>query len=133
VSNSFIHETNCVDVLHSVLLFVDGEISDTSEIATIEVHLQQCPACPAELEHELTVRALMQSVLLRSCNESAPQDLHDQIHQQLLNQSVSGAPDIIREFRMTEISIGINEDGTIESHEIHIEHTEEYRFPNEEA
>jgi mycothiol system anti-sigma-R factor len=133
MSNSFIHETNCVDVLHSVLLFVDGEISETAEIATIEVHLQQCPACTAELEHERNVRALMQSVLRRSCNERAPQELHDQIHQQLLNNSVNSAPDIIREFRMTEISIEINEDGSIESREIHIEHTEEYRFPNEEA
>jgi hypothetical protein len=133
MSNSFIHETNCVDVLHSVLLFVDGEISDTSEIAIIEVHLQQCPACTAELEHERNVRALMQSVLRRSCNERAPQELHELIHQQLLNNSVNSAPDIVREFRMTEISIEINEDGSIESHEIHIEHTEEYRFPNEEA
>jgi len=127
------HHNDCVDVLHSVLLFVDGEISDTAEIATIEVHLQQCPACTAELEHERNVRALMQSVLRRSCNERAPQDLHEQLHQQLLNATMNSAPDIVREFRMTEISIEINEDGTIESREIHIEHTEEYRFPNEEA
>jgi anti-sigma factor (TIGR02949 family) len=127
------HHNDCVDVLHSVLLFVDGEISDTAEIATIEVHLQQCPACTAELEHERNVRALMQSVLRRSCNERAPQDLHEQLHQQLLSASMNSAPDIVREFRMTEISIEINEDGTIESREIHIEHTEEYRFPNEEA
>ena len=127
------HHNDCVDVLHSVLLFVDGEISDTAEIATIEVHLQQCPACTAELEHERNVRALMQSVLRRSCNERAPQDLHEQLHQQLLSATMNSAPDIVREFRMTEISIEINEDGTIESREIHIEHTEEYRFPNEEA
>jgi len=127
------HHNDCVDVLHSVLLFVDGEISDTAEIATIEVHLQKCPACTAELEHERNVRALMQSVLRRSCNERAPQDLHEQLHQQLLNATMNSAPDIVREFRMTEISIEINEDGTIESREIHIEHTEEYRFPNEEA
>jgi anti-sigma factor (TIGR02949 family) len=127
------HHNDCVDVLHSVLLFVDGEISDTAEIATIEVHLQQCPECTAELEHERNVRALMQSVLRRSCNERAPQDLHEQLHQQLLNATMNSAPDIVREFRMTEISIEINEDGTIESREIHIEHTEEYRFPNEEA
>jgi mycothiol system anti-sigma-R factor len=133
MSNSFINETNCVDVLHSVLLFVDGEISDTSEIATIEVHLQQCLACTAELEHERNVRSLMQSVLRRSCNESAPQELHELIHQQLLSSTMNSAPDIVREFRMTEISIEINEDGSIESHEIHIEHTEEYRFPNEEG
>ena len=133
MSNSFINETNCVDVLHSVLLFVDGEISDTSEIATIEVHLQQCLACTAELEHERNVRTLMRAVLRRSCNESAPQELHELIHQQLLSAPMNSAPDIVREFRMTEISIEINEDGSIGSREIHIEHTEEYRFPNEEA
>jgi anti-sigma factor (TIGR02949 family) len=124
---------DCVDVLQSVLLFVDGEISDSAQIASIEVHVQTCPQCTAEIEHEKNVRSLMQSVLRRTCNERAPQDLHDQIQQQLLNASMNGAPDIVREFRMTEISIEINEDGTIESHEIHIEHTEEYRFPNEEA
>lgn len=127
------HHNDCVDVLHSVLLFVDGELSDSAQVASIEVHVQQCPQCAAELEHEKNLRSLMQSVLRRSCNERAPQDLHEQIHRQLLNVSMSSAPDIVREFRMTEISIEINEDGTIESREIHIEHTEEYRFPNEEV
>jgi anti-sigma factor (TIGR02949 family) len=106
------HHNDCVDVLQSVLLFVDGEIFDSAQIANIEVHVQACPQCTAEIEHERNVRSLMQSVLRRSCNERAPEEL---------------------QFRMTEISIEINEDGTIESREIHIEHTEEYRFPNEEA
>jgi anti-sigma factor (TIGR02949 family) len=123
---------DCLDVLQSVILFVDGEISDSAQIASIEVHVQQCPQCTAEFEHERNVRSLMQSVLRRSCNERAPEDLHEQIHQQLLNISMNSAPDIVREFRMTEISIEISEDGTIESREIHIEHTEEFRFPNEE-
>jgi len=68
---------------------------------------------------------LVMNVRLKNCTK--------QIHQQILNLSMNSAPDIVREFRMTEISIEINEDGTIESREIHIEHTEEYRFPNEEA
>ena len=130
---SNIDHNDCVDVLQSVILLVDGELSDSAQIASIEVHVQQCPQCTAEIEHERNVRALMQSVLRRSCNESAPEDLHEQIHQQLLKLSMNSAPDIVREFRMTQISIEINEDGTIESREIHIEHTEEYRFPNEEA
>ena len=130
---SNIHHNDCVDVLHSVLLFVDGELSDTAQIASIEVHVQTCPQCAAEIEHERNVRSLLQSVLRRSCNERAPEELHEQIHQQLLNMSANSAPDIVREFSMTEISIEINEDGTIESREIHIEHIEEYRFPNEEA
>lgn len=129
---SNINHNDCVDVLQSVILFVDGELSDSAQIANIEVHVQTCPQCTAEIEHERNVRSLMQSVLRRSCNERAPQDLHEQIHQQLLKISMNSAPDIVREFRMTEISIEINEDGTIESREIHIEHTEEFRFPNEE-
>jgi len=99
------HHNDCVDILQSVLLFVDGEISDSAQIASIEVHVQQCPQCTAEIEHERNVRSLMQSVLRRSCNERAPQDLHEQLHQQLLNASMNSAPDIVREFRMTEISI----------------------------
>jgi anti-sigma factor (TIGR02949 family) len=130
---SNIEHNDCVDVLQSVILFVDGELSDSAQIASFEVHVQQCPQCTAEIEHERNIRALMQSVLRRSCNERAPEDLHEKIHQQLLNLSATSAPDIVREFRMTEISIEISEDGTIESREIHIEHTEEYRFPNEEA
>ena len=130
---SIIDHNDCVDVLQSVILLVDGELSDSAQIASIEVHIKQCPQCTAEIEHERNVRALMQAVLRRTCNERAPEDLHQQIHQQLLNISATSAPDIVREFRMTEISIEINEDGTIESREIHIEHTEEYRFPNEEA
>lgn len=130
---SMIDHNDCVDVLQSVILLVDGELSDSAQIASIEVHINQCPQCTAEIEHERNIRALMQSVLRRTCNERAPEDLHQKIHQQLLNLSATGAPDIVREFKMTEISIEINEDGTIESREIHIEHTEEYRFPHEEA
>ena len=129
---SSIDHNDCVDVLQSVILLVDGEISDSAQIASIEVHVQTCPQCTAEIEHERNVRSLMQSVLRRTCNEKAPQELHEQIQQQLLRTSMNSAPDIVREFRMTEISIEINEDGTIESREIHIEHTEEFRFPNEE-
>ena len=129
---SNIDHNDCVDVLQSVILLVDGEISDSAQIASIEVHVQTCPQCTAEIEHERNVRSLMQSVLRRTCNEKAPQELHEQIQQQLMRTSMNSAPDIVREFRMTEISIEINEDGTIESREIHIEHTEEFRFPNEE-
>ena len=129
---SNIDHNDCVDVLQSVILLVDGEISDSAQIASIEVHVQTCPQCTAEIEHERNVRSLIQSVLRRTCNEKAPQELHEQIQQQLLRTSMYSAPDIVREFRMTEISIEINEDGTIESREIHIEHTEEFRFPNED-
>ncbi|CAB5240375.1 unannotated protein [freshwater metagenome] len=132
MSCGHVHLTPCVEVLSSVIYFIDGEVSDANEVQAIQVHLAECPPCAAELEHERIVQDLMQSVLRRSCNERAPESLHEQLHQQILNLSMGGTTEIITEFRMTEISIEINEFGDIEQHEITIEHTQEIRFPNEQ-
>jgi hypothetical protein len=67
--------------------------------------------------------------LRRTCCESAPQELHDQIHQQLQAQMRGQyAAEVVTEFKMTEISIEIDEYGNIEHRETTIEHTQEIRF-----
>ncbi len=91
----------------------------------------QCAACAAEVEHERQMHELLQSTLRRSCNEKAPEDLHQALHHQFAN--TTSGPSIISEYRRTEISIEINEFGEIEQHEITIEHTQEIRFPDELA
>jgi len=47
-----IHETPCVDVLNAVDLLIDGEIEEASQVRAIEVHLQECPPCQSEMDHE---------------------------------------------------------------------------------
>ena len=75
------------------------------------------------------MRILLQDVLRRTCSESAPQDLHDQIHLQIQAQMMSQfASEVVTEFKMTEISIEIDEFGNIEHRETIIEHTQEIRF-----
>jgi autonomous glycyl radical cofactor GrcA len=70
----------------------------------------------------------MQDTLRRSCNEKAPEDLHDAIYRQIHAQMAGSFTEIVTQYSMTEISIEIDEFGQIEHREVTIEHTEEIRF-----
>jgi anti-sigma factor (TIGR02949 family) len=121
----------CNEVLNSFVFFIDGQL-EQPEIALVEVHIAACPACEAELAHEQAMRQLMQDVLRRSCNEKAPEDLHDAIYRQIHGQMTGAFTEVVTQYSMTEISIEIDEFGQIEHREVTIEHTEEIRFLNGE-
>ena len=120
----------CNEVLNSFVLLVEGSI-EQPQIALIEVHIATCPACEAELAHEQVMRQLMQDSLRRSCNEKAPEDLHDAIYRQIHAQMTGTFTEVVTQYSMTEISIEIDEFGQIEHREVTIEHTEEIRFLND--
>ena len=120
----------CNEVLNSFVLLIEGSIEQPL-IGLIEVHISTCPACEAELAHEQAVRQLMQETLRRSCNEKAPQDLHDSIYRQIHAQMAGTFTEVVTQYSMTEISIEIDEFGQIEHREVTIEHTEEIRFLND--
>ena len=119
----------CNEVLNSFVLLIDGQM-EQPEIALVEIHIAACPACEAELAHEQAVRQLMQDVLRRSCDEKAPDDLHDAIYRQIHGQMTGAFTEVVTQYSMTEISIEIDEFGQIEHREVTIEHTEEIRFLN---
>ena len=120
----------CNEVLNSFILLIDGRM-EQPEIALVEVHISSCPACEAELAHEQAMRQLMQDTLRRSCNEKAPEDLHDAIYRQIHAQMTGTFTEVVTQYSMTEISIEIDEFGQIEHREVTIEHTEEIRFLND--
>ena len=120
----------CNEVLNSFVLLIDGQM-EQPEIALVEVHIATCPACEAELAHEQAMRQLMQDALRRSCNEKAPEDLHDAIYRQIHGQMTGAFTEVVTQYSMTEISIEIDEFGQIEHREVTIEHTEEIRFLND--
>jgi anti-sigma factor (TIGR02949 family) len=120
----------CNEVLNSFVLLIDGQMKKP-EIALVEVHIAACPACEAELAHEQAMRQLMQEALRRSCDEKAPEDLHDAIYRQIHAQMAGSFTEVVTQYSMTEISIEIDEFGQIEHREVTIEHTEEIRFLNE--
>ncbi len=127
---SFEFVVPCNEILNSFVLLIEGNIQDP-QLQTIEIHVAQCPACEAELAHERHMRSLMQEALRRTCNEEAPQDLHDAIFNQIHGQMAGAFTEVVTQFSMTEISIEIDEFGQIEHREVTIEHTEEIRYLNE--
>ena len=125
----------CNQILNSFVLLLEGN-TDLPMVHTIEIHLSECPNCTAELAHEKKMHSLIQDVLRRTCCETAPDELHDSIFQRIHTQTAGAfTTEVLTEFTMTEISIEIDEFGTIEHREITIEHTEEIRYqtgyPNE--
>ena len=117
----------CNEVLNSFVLLIEGNI-EMPQMNMIEVHISTCPACEAELAHEQAIYTLMQEVLRRSCDEKAPEELHDAIYRQIHGQMAGAFTEIVTQYSMTEISIEIDEFGQIEHREVTIEHTEEIRY-----
>jgi mycothiol system anti-sigma-R factor len=129
---SFI-EIQCGDVLASVVFIVEGELQEIPQADAIQSHIITCTACSAEVEHERLMHQMLQDVLKRSCDEQAPEELHQSIHNQLRAQMAgAGATEVVTQFSMTEISIEIDEFGNVEHREIQIEQTHIQHFIDDE-
>ena len=122
-------EIKCGDVLASVIFIIEGELQEIPQAAAISSHLITCGPCAAEIEHERAMHSLLQDVLRRTCDEQAPEDLHQSIHNQLRAQMAgAGTTEVVTQFSMTEISIEIDEFGNVEHREIQIEQTHIQHF-----
>jgi anti-sigma factor (TIGR02949 family) len=129
---SFI-EIQCGDVLASVVFIVEGELQEIPQADAIQSHIITCTACSAEIEHERLMHQMLQDVLKRACDEQAPEELHQSIHNQLRAQMAgAGATEVVTQFSMTEISIEIDEFGNVEHREIQIEQTHIQHFIDDE-
>ena len=122
-------EIQCGDVLASVVFIIEGELQEIPQAEAISSHLVTCGPCAAEIEHERAMHSLLQDVLRRTCDEQAPEDLHQSIHNQLRAQMAgAGTTEVVTQFSMTEISIEIDEFGNVEHREIQIEQTHIQHF-----
>ncbi len=98
---------NCESVIQALFLFIDNEISDMNEAQALELHLQQCPPCRTEMEHESRVINQLKNLLASSCCEEAPEELNRRIAAQtaLLAAQMSNPTQVITEYRRTETTI----------------------------
>ncbi len=114
----------CDKCCESLVLFIDNEIDDSATFNEIAFHLQDCQGCRGEMESQRAALNLIQSLLTRSCCESAPSSLQEQIAlrlAELANQEMltSSQSEIITQYRRTEITIDGQTSIEIEtSHEI---------------
>lgn len=118
----------CFQVHDALVLIADGmQFFEVLEIdpAVVDRHLEVCPNCRAELEAEQAMHQLMQTLLRNACCETAPQELHDSIQMQIHNQGAQAAQ-YVTEFKMSQVSIEIDEFGNVTHQEIHIEGTQEF-------
>ena len=130
---SHIEEIPCFEVLSSVVFIVEGAIEEARNPQAIASHLDTCLACRTEVTHEQEMHSLLQEVLRRTCDEKAPADLQQSIHEALLRQvSGVGVTEVVTQFSMTEISIEIDEFGNVEHREVQIEQTHVQHFVDEE-
>ncbi len=120
-------EILCNDVLSSIIFIVEGHLDLLPQRSAIEGHIRNCIPCTAEIAHERAVHDLLQETLRRTCNEQAPEDLHQAIHRQIQAQ-MAGGIERVTQFSMTEISIEIDGFGNIEHREIQIEETHIQHF-----
>ena len=126
-------EIQCGDVLASVVFIIEGELQEIPQAEAISSHLVTCGPCAAEIEHERAMHSLLQDVLKRTCDEQAPEDLHQSIHNQLRAQMAgANTTEVVTQFSMTEISIEIDEFGNVEHREIQIEQTHIQHFIDDE-
>jgi hypothetical protein len=98
---------NCESMMQALILFIDNELSDVNEAQALQLHLQQCPPCQVEMEHESRVINQLKNLLAASCCESAPEELNRRIAAQtaLLAAQMSNPTQVITEYRRTETTI----------------------------
>jgi len=84
-------------------------------------HIDLCPNCSRQLDHERLTHTFLVDALRRACVEKAPESLYESIHNQLVG--AGSATEVVTTFSMTEISIEIDEFGNVEHREVQIEET----------
>ena len=111
----------CPEVLASIVFIIEDAIEQVERPDDIQNHINLCPNCSRQLEHEQLTHTFLVDALRRACVEKAPESLYESIHNQLMG--ASSATEVVTTYSMTEISIEIDEFGNVEHREVQIEET----------
>ena len=111
----------CPEVLASIVFIIEDAIEQVEHPDDVRNHINLCPNCSRQLEHEQLTHTFLVDALRRACVEKAPESLYESIHNQLVG--ASSTTEVVTTFSMTEISIEIDEFGNVEHREVQIEET----------
>ena len=111
----------CPEVLASLVFIIEDAIDQVDRPDEVRNHINLCPHCAQQLEHERLTHSFLVDALRRSCTEKAPESLYESIRNQLT--AAQANTEVVTTFSMTEISIEIDEFGNVEHREIQIEQT----------
>lgn len=111
----------CPEVLASIVFIIEDAIEQVEHPDDVRNHINLCPNCSRQLEHEQLTHTFLVDALRRACVEKAPESLYESIHNQLMG--AGSATEVVTTYSMTEISIEIDEFGNVEHREVQIEET----------
>ena len=111
----------CPEVLASLVFIIEDAIEQVERPDDVRSHINLCPNCSRQLEHEQLTHTFLVDALRRACVEKAPESLYESIQSQLMG--ANSATEVVTTFSMTEISIEIDEFGNVEHREVQIEET----------
>ena len=100
-------QMECNEIMHALILFIDNEIHEETQVQSFQSHFQKCPQCLNEMERERQVLTRMKFLLADECCEPAPNELQERIAKQtaLLASQMFSPTQIITEYRRTETTI----------------------------
>lgn len=75
-------QLTCDEILQTLFQYLDHELPSDQQYLIYQFHFQGCPPCNELMVHESQVLTVLKELLQGSCNEEAPQDLHDRIREQ---------------------------------------------------
>ena len=116
----------CPEVLASIVFIIEDAIEQVERPDDVRNHINLCPNCSRQLEHEQLTHTFLVDALRRACVEKAPESLYESIQSQLMG--AGSATEVVTTFSMTEISIEIDEFGNVEHRELQIEETHVQRI-----
>jgi hypothetical protein len=111
----------CPEVLASIVFIIEDAIEQVEHPDDVQNHINLCPNCSRQLEHERLTHTFLVDALRRACVEKAPESLYESIQNQLIGSS--STTEVVTTFSMTEISIEIDEFGNVAHREVQIEET----------
>ena len=114
-------KVGCPEVLASIVFIIEDAIEQVEHPDDVRNHINLCPNCSRQLEHEQLTHTFLVDALRRACVEKAPESLYESIHNQLMG--TGSATEVVTTYSMTEISIEIDEFGNVEHREVQIEET----------
>jgi len=116
----------CPEVLASIVFIIEDAIEQVERPHEVQNHIDLCPNCSRQLDHERLTHTFLVDALRRACVEKAPESLYESIQSQLMG--AGSTTEVVTTFSMTEISIEIDEFGNVEHREVQIEETHVQHF-----
>ena len=92
----------CPEVLASIVFIIEDAIEQVEHPDDVRNHINLCPNCSRQLEHEQLTHTFLVDALRRACVEKAPESLYESIQSQLMG--AGSATEVVTTFSMTEIS-----------------------------